>query len=84
MLDCSYIHFQTNTIGKGMNSIIPTAMGWIIPLLSFYKDGFDIKKTIKVNMSLNEQNQMRFIFQHSPASVHKLLPSVLQRLDPIG
>ena len=24
---CYYIHFQTNTLGKGMNMLIPQAMG---------------------------------------------------------
>ena len=55
MLDCKiivndfehqlhyYIHFQTNTIVKGMNIIIPPTMGWMVPLLLFYKDSFLIK-----------------------------------------
>ena len=43
-----YIHFQTNTLGKGMNPLIPPAMVWtplspLAPLLFFKKDGFDIK-----------------------------------------
>ena len=38
-----YIHFQTNTLGKGMNSIINPSMGLIVPLLSCYKNGFGIK-----------------------------------------
>ena len=28
-----YIHFQANTLGKGMNPLILPAMGWIEPLL---------------------------------------------------
>ena len=35
---CYYIHFWT-----GMNPLIPPAVGEIIPLLLFYKDGFGIK-----------------------------------------
>ena len=38
-----YVHFQTNTLGKGMDPLIPPAIGWIVPLLSFWKDGFGIK-----------------------------------------
>ena len=55
MLDCNIeinefepqlhycIHFQINTFGKGMNLLIPPAMGSVVLLLFFYKDGFDIK-----------------------------------------
>ena len=38
-----FVHFRANTLGKGMNPIILPAMGWIVPLLFFYKDGFGIK-----------------------------------------
>ena len=34
----SYVHFQTNTLVKGMNPLILTAMGWIAFLLFFWKD----------------------------------------------
>ena len=37
------IHFQTNILEKGMNSLIFPSMGWIVPQLSFYRDYFDIK-----------------------------------------
>ena len=40
---CYYIPFLTNTLEKGMNTLIPLAMGKIVPLLFFYKDGFGIK-----------------------------------------
>ena len=55
MLDCKiveckfeqkshpYIHFQTNTLDKDMNPLIPLAMGWIVPLLFFSKDSFGIR-----------------------------------------
>ena len=39
-----YIHFQTNTVGKGMNTLIPRAISQIVSLLFFYKDEFGIKK----------------------------------------
>ena len=39
----SRYYFQTNNFGKGMNPYIPTAMGLIVSLLFFYKDGFGIK-----------------------------------------
>ena len=38
-----YVHFRTNTVRKGMKPFISLAMGWIIPLLFFYKDGFGIE-----------------------------------------
>ena len=34
---CYYFHFQTNTLRKGMNPLILSAMGWITPLLFFQK-----------------------------------------------
>ena len=43
------IHFWTNTLGKGTNSFNPPpAMGLIVSLLFFYKDGYGIKKPIRV------------------------------------
>ena len=38
-----YIHFGTNTLGKGMNPLILPATGYIAPPLFFLKDGFVIK-----------------------------------------
>ena len=38
-----YIYFRTNTLGKGMNPLILLAMGWIVQLLLFLKEGFGIK-----------------------------------------
>ena len=50
VLDCEfehqsrhYVHFGTNTLRKGMNPLILPAMGLIVPLLFFLKDGFGIK-----------------------------------------
>ena len=47
-----YILFQTNTLEKDMSSLIFLAMGYIAPILSFYKDG------IKVDMLLNKKNNL--------------------------
>ena len=41
-----------------MNSFIHPAIGEIIPRLSFYKDGFDIKQLIKVDMPLNKESEL--------------------------
>ena len=30
-----YVHFRTNNLGKGMNTLILPAMGYIVPLLFF-------------------------------------------------
>ena len=40
-----YVHFQTNALGKGMNFLVPPAMGSIVSLLSYNKDGLGIKKS---------------------------------------
>ena len=37
------VYFQTNTFRKGIKALNPSAMGWIVPLVVFYKDGFGIK-----------------------------------------
>ena len=36
-------HFWTNTLENSMNPLIPSAMGEIVQLMIFSKDGFDIK-----------------------------------------
>ena len=38
-----YVHFRTNTSGKGMNPFISPAMRYVVPLVVFCKDGFGIK-----------------------------------------
>ena len=38
-----YVHFPTNTFGKGMNPLIFPAIDQIGSLLFFLKDGFGIK-----------------------------------------
>ena len=39
-----YVHVRINTLGKGMNPLIPVpVMGSIISLQFFYMDGFGIK-----------------------------------------
>ena len=40
---CYHIHFQVNTLMKGMNPLIPPAMGLIVSLSFFYEDGFGYK-----------------------------------------
>ena len=40
----NYVHFRINTLGKGMDPLIPPpAKGEIVQLLLFYRDGFGIK-----------------------------------------
>ena len=39
----NYVHFQTNTLGKRMNRLILSAVGEIVPQLSFWEGGFGIK-----------------------------------------
>ena len=38
-----HVHFQTNTLGKGMTPLILSAMGEIVPLLFFQGNDFGIK-----------------------------------------
>ena len=40
---CNYVHFQTKTCEKHVNSQIDPTMGQILPLLLFYKIEFGIK-----------------------------------------
>ena len=50
------IHLRTNTPGKRMNSLIFSAMGWIVPVMLLYKNGFGIdnwqKETKQRNRNL--------------------------------
>ena len=56
---CYFVHFRTNILRKSMNSLIPPAIGSIVPLLFFYKDGLDIKKPMKVSMPVNKRSQTK-------------------------
>ena len=56
---CYYIHFQNNTLRKGMNPLIQPSMVYIVLLLFFYKDGFGIKLSIKIDMPLNKETNPR-------------------------
>ena len=38
-----YVYFQINTLRKAMNLLLFQAIGYIVSLLFFYKDGFGIK-----------------------------------------
>ena len=38
-----YVYFWVNTLGKRTDPLISTAMGQIVQLLFFYKDGFAMK-----------------------------------------
>ena len=48
------VRFQTHTLGKGMNPLIPPSLGDILSLLYFYKDTFGIKYSKKVDIPLNK------------------------------
>ena len=36
-----------------MNLFVPQAMGWMISLMFFYKNGFGVKQPIKLDVPLN-------------------------------
>ena len=52
-----YVHFRTNTIGKGMIPLIFPAMVLILPHLFFSKHGFGIKWTTKFDLPLNHKTE---------------------------
>ena len=39
----SYVHFQANSLGKGMNPLIIPDIGQTVPLLFFSENDFGIK-----------------------------------------
>ena len=45
-----------------MNPFIPPAMGWIVPELFSFKDGFDIKKTHEICYRIKQRNQTKPVF----------------------
>ena len=59
-----------------MNPLIPTAMGYILPLLFFYKDGFGIKKPMKADMPLNKEKNGWFEFNVYPSQRPVTIPRV--------
>ena len=46
------VEFRVNTIRKSLNPLITQAISYMVPLLSFYKDGFSIKLPTKVDVPL--------------------------------
>ena len=59
---CYYIHFQTNNLGKCMNFFILLSyeLNSTITII-FYKDGFGIKETTKVDMPFKKETKPIFI-----------------------
>ena len=51
LLSSYYVHFRTNTIGKGMNSLISLVMGKTVAVL-VYSDGSGFNLPTKVDMLL--------------------------------
>ena len=51
------IHFLTDSLGKNINPLIPSAIGWILSLLIFKKDGFGIRLTIMVERPLIKETR---------------------------
>ena len=52
-----YVHFRANTLEKGMNPLILSAMGQIVSLMFFLENGFGIKQPSKVDMPLNKETK---------------------------
>ena len=57
-----YIHFWTTTLWKGINPLILPAMGWIVQLLFFLKEGFGIELPTNVDMPLTKPNLKLYLF----------------------
>ena len=49
--------FGLMLLERGMNTFITPAMGYLVPQLFFYKEGFGIKYPRKVDMPLNKQTK---------------------------
>ena len=52
-----YVHLWANTHGKDMNHLIVPAMSYIVPLLFFSENSFDIKLPIRVDVPLNKESK---------------------------
>ena len=52
-----YTHFRTNNLRKGMNPLILPAMGSIVPLSFFLKEGFGIKLPKEVDLPSNKETK---------------------------
>ena len=55
--ECYHFHFQIITLEKGLNPLIPQAIGRIVSILFFYKDSFDIEWLMNVDMLLNKETK---------------------------
>ena len=66
---CYNIHFQTNILGEVMNPLIPHPSYKLnIPLLFFYRDGFDIELAM-INMPLNKETKPFYFYGQEPAMI---------------
>ena len=52
-----YVYFLINTNSKGMNALIPPALGFIVSVLFFFRDGFDVKQPQKVDILVNKETK---------------------------
>ena len=52
-----YVHFRTIILWKGTNFLNPAIIAWIVPLPSFWMNGFGIKQPTKVDMPLNKETK---------------------------
>ena len=53
-----YVHFWTNTFGKGINFFIPLAINEIVPILSLYQDCFDMLLIKECWYDINQMNEL--------------------------
>ena len=57
LLQCYNVHFRTTNLGKDMNSPVPSVICKIVPLQSFFMDGFGIRLPTNVDMPSNKETK---------------------------
>ena len=55
------VHIRATILWKIMNLLIYSAIGQIVSLLFFYKDGYGIRELTKFNMSLKKESKTNHI-----------------------
>ena len=62
--------FQSQLVNS-MNPFILPVMGYVVPLLLFYTDGFGIYKLLKADMLLNKETKFSYINQRHETNKNK-------------
>ena len=68
-------NFQANIHEERYELLYTLAMGWIVSLSFFYKDGCGIKEPMRFDMPLNKETQQFYAFEYS-----HLIPIIYSQL----